>query len=162
MRDSGATKSRQSAFKTSEGEAAFIAAYDDAIKLWPVSYEEREIPTRFGLTHVVVSGRQDAPPLVLLHGSIGTLLSWAPNIVDLSKHHCVYTIDVMGQRGTSVSQRDLVDARVCELLDETATEWQRGVSRRVLGAGPPGQATSGCASPLVGGCHQSPVRSFRR
>ena len=32
--------SRPSAFKTPEGEAAFLAAYDAAMKLWPVPYEE--------------------------------------------------------------------------------------------------------------------------
>jgi len=33
-----------SAFKTSEGEAAFLAVYDSAMNLWPVPYEEIEIP----------------------------------------------------------------------------------------------------------------------
>ncbi len=60
-----------SAFKTPEGEAAYLAAYDAAMKLWPVPYEEIEIPSRFGMTHVVTSGPKDAPPLVLLHGYIG-------------------------------------------------------------------------------------------
>lgn len=94
--------SRQSAFKTREGEAAFIRAYDDGMRLWPVPYEERDIPTRFGLTHVVVSGPRDGAPLVLLHGYMATLLMWVPNIVDLSKHHRVYAIDVMGQPGKSI------------------------------------------------------------
>jgi hypothetical protein len=60
--------SHSSAFRTPEGQAAFLAAYDAAMKLWPVPYEEIEIPSRFGMTHVVVSGPKDAPPLVLLHG----------------------------------------------------------------------------------------------
>jgi pimeloyl-ACP methyl ester carboxylesterase len=94
--------SGQSAFKTPEGEAAFIAAYEDGMKYWPVPYEERDIPTRFGLTHVVVSGPHDAAPLVLLHGYMGTLLMWVPNIADLSKNHRVYAIDVMGQPGKSI------------------------------------------------------------
>lgn len=91
-----------SAFKTPGGKAAFIAAYDDAMKHWPVPYEEHDISTRFGSTHVVVSGPRDAAPLVLLHGYMGTLLTWAPNIVDLSHHHRVYAIDVMGQPGKSL------------------------------------------------------------
>ena len=44
--------SQVSGFKTSKGEAAFRAAYDAAMKLWPVPYEEREIPSRFGNTHL--------------------------------------------------------------------------------------------------------------
>jgi hypothetical protein len=66
------TMSRESAFKTPEGEAAYLAAYDAALKLWPVPYDEIDIPTRFGTTHVVVSGPKDAPPLVLLHGYMAT------------------------------------------------------------------------------------------
>lgn len=94
--------SRSSGFKTPEGEAAFMAAYDAVMKLWPVPYEEQEIPTRFGLTHVAASGPKGAPPLVLLHGYMGTATSWAPNIADLSKDHRVYAIDVMGQPGKSI------------------------------------------------------------
>jgi pimeloyl-ACP methyl ester carboxylesterase len=94
--------SRPLAFKTPEGEAAFLAAYDAAMKLWPVPYEERDIPTRFGMTHVIVSGPRNAPPLVLLHGYMGTSTMWAPNIADLSKDHRVYAIDVMGQPGKSI------------------------------------------------------------
>ena len=62
-----------SAFKTPEGEAAYLAAYDAAMKLWPVPYEEMDIPTRFGMTHVVVSGPKDAPPLVLLARILGDI-----------------------------------------------------------------------------------------
>jgi pimeloyl-ACP methyl ester carboxylesterase len=93
---------RPSAFKTPEGEAAYVAAYDASMKLWPVSYEEVEIPTRFGMTHIVVSGPKDAPPLVLLHGYMATLTMWSPNVADFSTNHRVYAIDVMGQPGKSL------------------------------------------------------------
>ena len=87
--------SQQSVFRTPEGKTAFLAAYDAAMKLWPVSYEEMDIPTRFGTTHVVASGPKDAEPLVLLHGYMATLTMWAPNIADFSKHYRVYALDVM-------------------------------------------------------------------
>jgi pimeloyl-ACP methyl ester carboxylesterase len=90
-----------SALKNPEGEAAFLAAYDAALKLWPVPYEEIEIPTRFGMTHVVTSGPKDAPPLVLLHGYFTTLTIWSPNVADFSREYRVYAIDVMGQPGKS-------------------------------------------------------------
>jgi pimeloyl-ACP methyl ester carboxylesterase len=93
------------AFKTPEGEATYLAAYDAALRLWPVAYEEMNIPTRFGLTHVVVSGPKDAPALVLLHGYMATLIMWLPNIQDFSKDYRVYAIDVMGQPSKSIPGR---------------------------------------------------------
>jgi len=55
------TRSYPSAFRTPEGEARYLAAYDAALKRWPVPSDEIDIPTRFGTTHVVVSGPNDAP-----------------------------------------------------------------------------------------------------
>ena len=95
-----------SAFKTPEGEAAYLAAYEAAMRLWPVPYEEIEIPSRFGMTHVVTSGPKDAPPLVLLHGYMANLTMWSPNIADWSKDYRVYAIDVMGQPGKSIPDPD--------------------------------------------------------
>ena len=53
-----------SAFKTSEGEARFLAAYDNEMKSWPVPYEQVDLRSRFGTTHVVVCGPKTAPPTV--------------------------------------------------------------------------------------------------
>jgi pimeloyl-ACP methyl ester carboxylesterase len=95
-----------SAFKTFKGEAAYLAAYDAAMKLWPVPYEEIEIPSRFGMTHVVTSGPKDAPPLVILHGYMASLTMWSPNITDFSKDYRVYAIDTMGQPSKSIPDPD--------------------------------------------------------
>ena len=54
------------------------------------------------MTHVVVSGPKDAPPLVLLHGYWATSTMWSPNIADFSKDYRVYAIDVMGQPSKSI------------------------------------------------------------
>ena len=97
-------------FKTPEGEAAYLAAYDAAMKLWPVPYEEIEIPGRFGMTHVVASGPKDAPPLVLLHGYWATLTMWVPNIADFSKDYRTYAIDVMGQPSKSIPHEPIRNA----------------------------------------------------
>jgi len=95
-----------SAFKTPEGEAAYLEVYEDAMKSWPAPYVAREISTRFGVTHVVISGPEDAPPLVILHGYFGTLTMWSPNIADFSRDYRVYAIDVMGQPGKSIPNPD--------------------------------------------------------
>jgi pimeloyl-ACP methyl ester carboxylesterase len=90
-----------SAFKTVEGEAKFLAAYDQEMKLWPVPYEEVDVRSRFGTTHVVICGPKTALPMVLLHGYMATLTMWSPNIAAFSKDHRVYAIDVMGQPSKS-------------------------------------------------------------
>ena len=100
----------QSAFKTPEGEARFLAAYDAAMTLWPVPYEEIDVSSRFGTTHVVVSGAKTAPPLVLLHGYMATLTMWSPNIAAFSKDHRVYAVDVMGQPGKSIPSEPICNA----------------------------------------------------
>jgi pimeloyl-ACP methyl ester carboxylesterase len=95
-----------SAFKTPEGEAAYLAAYEAAMRSWPVPYEEIDIPGRFGITHVVVTGPKDALPLVLLHGASMTSAMWSPNIADFSKDYRVYAIDVMSQPSKSIPHPD--------------------------------------------------------
>ena len=102
--------SHLSAFKTPEGEARYLAAYDAALKQWPVPYDEIDIPTRFGTTHVVVSGPKDAPPLVLLHGYMASSIMWSPNMVDFSQDYRVYAIDIMGQPSKSIPGEPIRDA----------------------------------------------------
>lgn len=93
---------RTSPFKTPEGKVAYLAAYDAAMSRWPVPYEEIDVPSRFGTTHVAISGPRNARPLVLLHGFMGTLTMWSPNVGDFSRDYRVYAIDVMGQPGKSI------------------------------------------------------------
>lgn len=99
--------SHTSAFKTPEGELSFLAAYNAAMALWPVPFEEIDIPSQFGTTHVVVCGPKDAPPLVLLHGYMATLTMWSPNVAAFSKSYRVFAVDVMGQPGKSKPARPI-------------------------------------------------------
>jgi pimeloyl-ACP methyl ester carboxylesterase len=72
------------------------------MELWPVPFEELEVHSRFGSTHVVVSGPTDGPPLVLLHGTMTTLTIWLPNIADLAGDYRVYAVDTMGHPSKSI------------------------------------------------------------
>ena len=93
---------QHTAFKSPAGEAAYRAAYDAEMKSWPVPYEELDLASRFGITHVIACGPQAAPPLVLLHGYMATATMWSPNISAFSKEHRVYAVDVMGQPSKSI------------------------------------------------------------
>ncbi len=99
----------QSAFKSPDDKAAYLAAYDEAMESWPVPYEEAEVQSRFGTTYLVMSGPKTGPPLVLLHGFMTTVFLWSPNITDLSQNHRVYAIDIMGHRNRSLPHEPIRD-----------------------------------------------------
>ena len=101
MREGRQMMVEPSAFKTPQGEAKFLAAYEREMKAWPVPYEEMDVHSRFGTTHVIACGPPSAPPLVLLHGYMATLTMWSPNIAAFSREYRVYAIDVMGQPSRS-------------------------------------------------------------
>jgi pimeloyl-ACP methyl ester carboxylesterase len=96
-----------SPFKSKQGEAEYMAAYEASMKLWPVPYEHRDVTGRYGRTHLVVTGPEGAPPLVLLHMDYLSLAMWAANIAEFSRDYRVYALDIMGQPGKSVPDRPI-------------------------------------------------------
>jgi pimeloyl-ACP methyl ester carboxylesterase len=100
-------------FTSPEGEQEFIAAYDAVLKRWPVPYEELDIPTRFGTTHVIASGPALSPPLLLLHATGTSATLWINNIGPLSRAFRVFAVDIIGEPGKSRQTRLLVDRNDC-------------------------------------------------
>jgi pimeloyl-ACP methyl ester carboxylesterase len=90
-------------FRTPEGQARYFAAYDEALKLWPVPIESFDVPTRFGVTHINASGPKDAPPLILIPGQAVSSTMWYPNVEALSREYRVITIDILGDMGKSIA-----------------------------------------------------------
>jgi len=90
-----------STFRSSAGEAQYLAAYEAVLKQWPVPCEELSIPTRLGDTHVVASGPPDAAPLVLLHPAGGGATIWVRNVGPLSTHYRTYAVDTIGETNKS-------------------------------------------------------------
>lgn len=110
-------------FKTAEGKAAFMAAYDALVRDWPVPPEELDIETRLGPTHLIASGAKDAPALFLLHSMAGTATSWRTNVAPLSQHFRVYAVDTPGQVGkstatTPISTREQMAGWFTDLMDK--------------------------------------------
>jgi hypothetical protein len=56
-------------FTSSEAEREYIAAYDEALALWPIPFTNLTVSTPFADTHVIASGAEAGPPLVLLHAT---------------------------------------------------------------------------------------------
>ena len=49
------------AFRSPRGEAKYLAAYDATMRLWPLPFEARDIPSRFDSTHLLICGPTEAP-----------------------------------------------------------------------------------------------------
>lgn len=92
-------------FKSEEGRAAFQQAYAAALQSWPVPFEELDVPTRFGTTHVIASGPKGAPAVVLLHCMAGTAIAWRSNVAALSQRFRTYAVDIPAQPNLSVLTR---------------------------------------------------------
>jgi len=56
-------------FRSPEAKIEYLRIYDERATLWPVASETRIVETSYGQTFVRISGRPDAPPLVLLPGA---------------------------------------------------------------------------------------------
>jgi len=90
-----------SIYKSPEIKARFMEMYDEKMKEWPVPYEDVFVDTSYGKVHVIVSGPEDAPPLLLLHASGVAGWSWKYNVEELSQHYRTYAIDLIGDAGKS-------------------------------------------------------------
>ncbi len=105
---------RLSGWKSQEGKSAYLAAYDSAMRLWPVPFESRQVATRFGSTHVVVSGSPESPPLVLLHAATGFgATQWYPNAAGISERCRMYAVDFIGSAGKGTQTRPLLTRADC-------------------------------------------------
>jgi len=85
-----------SIFRSEEAETRLMEIYDELLARWPVSYEELDLDTSYGTVHVIVSGPEDAEPVLLLHASGMSATSWAWNVEALAGYR-TYAIDHIGE-----------------------------------------------------------------
>lgn len=91
-------------FKSPEGGAEYRTAYDATLSAWPVPFRSLVVPTRAGRTHVIASGPEDAPPLVLLPMTFISATMWLYNVAALSSCFRVYALDTTGDIGKSAPE----------------------------------------------------------
>jgi pimeloyl-ACP methyl ester carboxylesterase len=83
------------------GELETMNAYQAVLDKWPVPYQELTIATSFGDTHIVASGPENGPAVVLLHALLATSASWYRNVEALSASYRTYSVDVIGEGNKS-------------------------------------------------------------
>jgi pimeloyl-ACP methyl ester carboxylesterase len=95
----------KSVYKSAEGERVVRERYLEILKRWPVPNQQLRIPTREGETFVIACGRENAPPLLLFHGSIANSAMWMGNIYAWAPHFRIYAVDMIGDAGLSAPSR---------------------------------------------------------
>ncbi|WP_214483167.1 alpha/beta hydrolase [Bacillus sp. SM2101] len=92
----------KSRFRSLEGKQLLYESYDHLLNLWDVDLEEQDIDTRFGKTHVIITGNKKNPPLILFHGTgDNSAIMWIYNIKELAQQFYVIAIDTLGGAGKS-------------------------------------------------------------
>ncbi|MDD5937095.1 MAG: alpha/beta hydrolase [Clostridiales bacterium] len=89
-------------YRNNKAESNIIRTYDELLMQWEIPVEEFDIPSRYGVTHVITAGEKTAKPLFLFHG-VGddSALMWIYNAKELAKHYRIYAVDTIGGPGKS-------------------------------------------------------------
>lgn len=93
--------STQTVFKTEEGRQKILSVYDMVMSTWQVEYKDQYIDTSFGTTHLIECGDPSKEQILLFHGSSSNSLMWLADMVELSQHFHVYSVDILGEAGKS-------------------------------------------------------------
>lgn len=96
---------RTGIYRSAAGAQAVEARYRELLSLWPAPNRQLRIPTRAGTTFVVACGPEDAPVVLLFHGSGFNSVSWMGDVAAWSAHFRVYAVDVIGHPGLSAPAR---------------------------------------------------------
>ncbi|HWF08506.1 MAG TPA: alpha/beta hydrolase [Bryobacteraceae bacterium] len=106
-------------YKSPEGERLVRERYLAFLNRWPVPNRQLRIPTGQGVTFVIASGAENAPPLLLLHGGAGNSAMWIGDMAAFAAHFRVFAIDMIGEAGLSAPSRPpLASEAHAQWLDE--------------------------------------------
>jgi len=92
-------------YKSEEGARILAARYREILSHWPVANEQLHVKTSQGDAFVVACGREDAPPLILLHGSASNSAMWMRDATVWAPHYRVFAVDMIGEPGLSAPAR---------------------------------------------------------
>jgi pimeloyl-ACP methyl ester carboxylesterase len=97
-------------FTGDAGRAGFVAAYDEAMRELPRPDLVQDVATSFGIVRAYRFGGGDETPLVLLPGKASSTPMWQPNLPSLVRICPVVAVDLLGEPGMSVQQREITGA----------------------------------------------------
>ncbi len=98
----------KSMFRSDSSKALMLEWYERFHDRLCVPTERRTVNTRCGETHVLVGGRAESPPVVLLHGAMASSAHVMVEAAPLLDRYRIYAVDVMGQSPKSADYRPSV------------------------------------------------------
>jgi pimeloyl-ACP methyl ester carboxylesterase len=142
------------------GEAEILWLYDEALSHFRISHESKMVSTRYGKTHVLSLGPEDAPPVVSLHGGNflnPTCLRW---LLPLAQRYRIHSPDIVGQPGKSAQLRpspkgdshawwveDVLDGLGLRRVPFVGLSYGAGITLRVAGYAPERVSAAALVSP---------------
>ena len=98
-------------FKTREGENQILTLYEEKLRSLDLETRELFVQTSYGHTHIIVSGSEKKPPIILVHGSNGNAAIALETYSKLIRSYQVFAVDVVAQpnksAGTRLDKKDL-------------------------------------------------------
>lgn len=94
-----------SIYKAADSEKIVKDLYQRNLEFWPQPNEQKFVMTCMGKTFVIVCGPIEAPPLVLVHGTMANSAAWLNEVQQWSKSFRVYAVDIPGDAGLSNPER---------------------------------------------------------
>ncbi len=95
------------AFRSLEGRARYLAAYEDGMRQLPSPVWARDVETAFGTVRAYRFGEGGGTPLLLLPGKAAATPLWATNLPSLMAIRPVISMDLLGEPGLSVQTRPI-------------------------------------------------------
>ena len=103
-------------YKSAEGHQKLVDWYETALKRIDADVSSVWAETRYGRTHMLASGPQDAEPLFFIPGVAGAAPLFKHQLKGLARQFRVYAIDIPGQPGRS-------DPNPPSFLDNSYVDW---------------------------------------
>jgi pimeloyl-ACP methyl ester carboxylesterase len=138
-----------SIYRSPEGRAEILRLYDEALSRLGIGPKSTTVLTRYGESHVISLGPQDAPPVVFLHGGNflnPTCLRW---FLPIAQRYRIYAPDIVGQPGKSAQLRpspkgdshawwveDVLDGLGLRRVPFVGLSYGAGITLRVAGYAP--------------------------
>ncbi|WP_101757381.1 alpha/beta fold hydrolase [Oceanicoccus sp. KOV_DT_Chl] len=100
-REARPTEGKMALYKSEHGFNEIMDWYEGLVDKINIPFNSRFVNTRFGRTHMLVCGAEDATPLILVQAAAGSAPLWRNQLPAFAKHFRVYALDTVGQPGLS-------------------------------------------------------------